>query len=123
MRQLLLLQQPYQKLQKHVKLILQRKISHQFQIYCKLFHRHQSSSIHCVFNAFSCSYNRTAQEDKSKPTGQIFCNSFSIYHSCAKTFGSTVLCRGQTQLNKLNSHPIIYIDLNALTLRKGSERP
>lgn len=90
-----------------------KRASKQFQIYCKSFCTHQSSSIHRVFNAFSCTYNRIAQEDKSKLTSQIFCNSFSIYHSCAKMFGSTVLCRGQDAL-KVNSHLIIYTDLNTL---------
>lgn len=55
---------------------------------------HQSGSIRHVFNAFSCLYNTIIQEDNSKLTGQIFCNSFFIFHGCVKTLGSAALCRG-----------------------------
>jgi len=56
---------------------------------------HQLSSIRHGFNVISCSRNSIIQEDNSKLTSQIFCNSFFIYDCCAKTFGCAVLCRGQ----------------------------
>ncbi len=123
MRQLLLLQRTYKKLQKQTDVTKkgQSSVSDLLQVLLHTSVKFNTPCAHTIsLLIIPCiSYhvtnketlNRIAQEDKSKLTSQIFCNSFSIYHSCAKTFGSTVLCRGQDAL-KLNSHLIIYTDLN-----------
>lgn len=80
-----------------------------FRSFANSFCLHQSSSTRHVFNAFSCSYNRIIQEDNSKLTSQIFCNSFFIYHCCAKTFGSAALGRGRASFCKTLSSSVHHL--------------
>lgn len=67
----------------------------------------QVQHVTCLMH--SCSYNRIIQEDNSKLTSQIFCNSFFIYHCCAKTFGSAALGRGRASFCKTLSSSVHHL--------------